>query len=200
MHKGTHKGEATRQAILDRAVGLASQRGLGGLSIGALAEELALSKSGLFAHFKSKQALDLATLEHAAARFVEAVIKPVLKAPRGERRVRAMFEHWRRWPATNQLEGGCFFIAAASEVDDQPGPVRELLKQQQKDLLDTIASVVRTAIQEGHFKKDVDPEQFAWELYGVLLILHMSQRLLDDPRADARAETAFAAMLERARK
>lgn len=194
------KGEVTRQAILDHATSLASQVGLEGLSIGKLADELDLSKSGLFAHFKSKEALQIQVLEHAAARFVEMVIKPALAAPRGEKRIRAIFDRWIVWPEKSGLKGGCFFVAASSELDDRPGPAREVLVRQQKDWLEIMANVARTAISEGHFKKTVDAEQFAFELWGIMLGYHYAGRLLDDERARPRADVAFEALLNRAKK
>jgi AcrR family transcriptional regulator len=192
------KGEETRQAILDRAVGLASRIGLEGLTIGKLAEELDLSKSGLFAHFRSKEALQVQLLEHAAERFVELVISPALTAPRGEKRVRAIFERWRRWPEQNGMDG-CLFVSAAVELDDRPGPARDVLVKQQKDWLDTLANVVRTAIDEGDFRKNLDPRDFAFELFGIMLAYHHSIRLLGDPKAKKRADAAFEALIERAR-
>jgi AcrR family transcriptional regulator len=194
------KGEVTRQAILDHAASLASKIGLDGLSIGKLAEDLQLSKSGLFAHFRSKEALQIQVLEHAAAQFVEAVVKPALKAPRGEKRVRAVWQHWLRWPKTSGLAGGCFFVAAVTELDDQPGQAREVLVQQQKDWRDVIANVVRTAVSEQHFKKSVDPDQFAFELYGIMVAYHAASRLLKDPRAEDRAEAAFEGLVERSQR
>src|SRR5712691_7251134 len=118
------KGANTRHAILTHATGLASQVGLTGLTIGALADHLRLSKSGLFAHFRSKEALQIQVLEHAAASFVEAVVRPALPLPRGEPRMRALFERWLEWDQSGALPGGCVFVAAATELDDRPGPVR----------------------------------------------------------------------------
>jgi len=194
------KGDLTRQSILAHAAGLASRVGLEGLTIGRLADDLDLSKSGLFAHFRSKEALQMKVLEHAAARFTEVVIRPALAAPRGEPRLRALFERWRRWPKESGMPGGCFFVQAAAELDDQPGPARDLLVRQQKDWLDAIATVVRTAIAEGHFRKDVDPEQLAFDLYGVMLAWHHAARLLRDARAETRARAAFDGMVDRARR
>jgi len=193
------KGEATRQAILERAAAQASRVGLEGLSIGALAEELGLSKSGLFAHFGSKEALQVQVLEHAAERFTRLVIEPALKAPRGERRVRALFERWMGWPRASGMPGGCFFIAVSTELDDRPGSARDALVKQQKDWLELLAGVVRTAIAERDFRKDVDPEQVAFELYGIMLVYHLAVRLLEDPEADARAHRALEETLARAR-
>jgi AcrR family transcriptional regulator len=194
------KGDLTRQSILERAAGLASRVGLEGITIGALAEELELSKSGLFAHFRSKEALQAQVLEHAAARFTEVVIRPALAAPRGEPRLRALFERWRRWPKESALPGGCLFVQASVELDDRPGPVRDLLVQQQRDLLDLIATVARSGVTEGHFRMDLDPDQLATDLHGIMLAWHHASRLLRDPKADDRAATALEALIARARR
>jgi AcrR family transcriptional regulator len=193
------KGDQTRQAILDRAVGLASAVGLEGLTIGRLAGDLELSKSGIFAHFQSKEALQVQVLEAAAARFVEVVLKPALQAPRGEPRVRALFERWLAWPKAVPQPGGCLFVAASIELDDKPGPARDLLVKLQQDWLDVLAVAVRTAIAEGHFRKSTDAEQFAFELYGTMLMCHQAMRLLRDPKAVARARKAFENLLMRSR-
>jgi AcrR family transcriptional regulator len=192
------KGELTRAVIVERATRLASRVGIEGLSIGMLAEELSLSKSGLFAHFRSKEALQLQVLEFAVARFVETVVRPGLAAPRGEKRVRALFEHWLEWPKASGL-AGCVFVALASELDDRPGPVRERLVQSQRDWLEVIARSVRGAAEEGHFREDVDPEQFAHELYGIMLAGHHAQRLLRSRAAAERTRRAFARLLDDAR-
>jgi AcrR family transcriptional regulator len=194
------KGELTKQAILDHAAGVASQVGFTGLSIGKLAVELELSKSGLFAHFQSKEALQLQVLEHAAKRFVDVVVRPALAVPRGEPRVRAMFENWLAWPRESRLPGGCLFVAAAVELDDQSGPVRDRLVQLQSDWLDMLAATARSAIAEGHFHARVDPEQLAHELYGVMLAGHHAARLMRDPLAGKRTRTAFESLLAAARK
>ncbi|WP_224240168.1 TetR/AcrR family transcriptional regulator [Hyalangium gracile] len=189
------KGELTRQAILERAVRLASRVGLQGLTIGGLAEELQLSKSGLFAHFRSKSSLEVEVLEAATALFTQVVIRPALARPRGEPRVRAIFERWMDWARSASLEGGCIFVAAAAELDDAPGPARDKLVQSEKDWLDCVAQTARTAINEGHFRPDVDPEQFATELHGIMLAYHHAARLMRDPKAEERARRAFESLL-----
>jgi AcrR family transcriptional regulator len=194
------KGELTRNAILEHATLLASQVGLDGLTIGTLAEDLDLSKSGLFGHFRSKEALQIQVLEHAAARFVEIVVRPALGHPRGVPRIRALFERWLEWTRSGPLPGGCLFVAAATELDDQPGPVRDRLQQLQRDWLGVIATSFRKGIDEGHFRRDADPEQFAQDLYGVALAYHHAQRLLQDPKAEARARHAFEALLAAAQR
>ncbi len=193
------KGESTRQAILDKACALASSVGLEGVTIGRLSEELNLSKSGLFAHFKSKEALQIQTVDHAASTFIDNVVRPALTAPRGEPRVRALFERWLAWGVESRFPGGCFFVSAATEYDDRPGPVREHLVKTQRDWLDAIAQAFRIGIAEGHFKADADPDQFAHDLYAVMLGGHHAAKLMDDPRAGDRARRAFEALLQAAR-
>ncbi len=192
----TTKGLVTRQAVLERAVALASRVGLGGLTIGTLADDLDLSKSGLFGHFHSKQTLQIQVLEHAAARFVEAVVRPALAQPRGKPRLRSLFDHWLDWARSSPMPGGCLFVAAATELDDRPGPVRDRLQQLQREWLGVIATSFRKGIEEAHFPADADPDQFAHDLYGVMLAYHHAHRLLGDPKAEARARHAFEALLQ----
>jgi AcrR family transcriptional regulator len=166
------KGEDTRGAILDRALALASTGGLEGLTIGNLAQAVGLSKSGLFAHFGSKEDLQLAVLRTAVDRFVAEVIAPALREPRGEPRVRALFERWLGWETATYLPGGCPFIAVSNELDDRPGPVRDYLVQSQRDWLDALANAARIAVAEGHFRADLDVDQFAYEVYSAILAFH----------------------------
>jgi AcrR family transcriptional regulator len=190
------KGEETRQAVLGQAVEVARRAGLGGLTIGTLAEQTQLSKSGLFAHFRSKEALQLAVLDQARSDFETAVARPAIRAPRGEARVRDLFDRWLDW---DELPGGCPFIAAATEFDDQPGAVRDRLVRDMRDLLDMISTVFRTGIAEGQFLPDTDPEQFAQDFYGIILSCHHARRLLEDARARERADRALDALLNQAR-
>jgi AcrR family transcriptional regulator len=194
------KGDNTRTAILDRGVRLATQVGLEGLTIGRLATELHLSKSGLFAHFRSKEALQIQVLDAAAERFVDEVVKPAVREPRGEPRVRALFDRWLGWARSNSGPGGCLFVAAAAELDDRPGPVRDRLVALQKGWLEMIAIVFRTGVTEGVFRTDLDPEEFAHDLYSVMLGFHHAKRLLNDPRAEARAQAAFGRLLAPVRR
>jgi len=195
----TRKGERTREAILGRALALATRVGFEGLTIGRLAEELGMSKSGLFAHFKSKEALQVAVLRMAAERFVEEVVKPALAAPRGEPRVRAVFDRWFAWEQSPPLPGGCPFVAATFELDDRPGPARDYLVQQERDWFDVLSGVARTACQEGDFRRDLDCEQFAHDLNGIMLAYCHAARLMRDPKARARAQAAFEGLLAAAR-
>lgn len=193
------KGEETRSAILDTALALASTEGLEGLSIGGLAREVGLSKSGLFAHFNSKENLQLQVLETAAERFVAAVVVPALREPRGEPRVRALFERWLAWTKASYLPGGCPFVATAVELDDRPGPLRDYLVERQGQWLATMARAAAIAVEEGHFRHGLDTEQFAYELYSVLLAYHLFRRLLRDPQAETRCRRAFERLVGSAR-
>ncbi len=194
------KGERTRTAILDHATGLASQLGLTGLTIGALADDLHLSKSGLFAHFRSKEALQIDVLEHAARRFAETVVRPALRESRGAARMQALFDRWIAWERDEALPGGCIFVAATAELDDRPGPVRDRLVALQRDWMNVLAMSFRKGIESGLFRADADPEQFAQDMYGVMLALHFHSRLMNDAAAETRARRAFAALLEGAQR
>jgi AcrR family transcriptional regulator len=178
-------------AILDHAARIASQVGLSGISIGQLANDLSLSKSGLFAHFQSKETLQIQVLEAAAERFVQEVVRPALAAPRGVTRLAALFEQWLAWAKSQETPGGCLFVAAAVEWDDRPGPVRDTLVRLQREWLDVIANVVQTAVATRELRAGTDALQFANDLHGVMLGYHHASRLLKDPRADARAHVAF---------
>jgi len=197
--RATSKGEQTREAILAHALGLATRIGVEGLTIGRLAEDLHMSKSGLFAHFRSKEGLQLEMLRMAGARMVESVVKPALAAPRGEPRVRALFEGWLAWEQSPSLPGGCPFMAASFELDDRPGPVRDFVVQNLKDWLDTLAGAARIAVREGHFRADLDCEQFAHDCQGIGLAFVHASRLMRDPRARERAGAAFETLLRAAR-
>jgi AcrR family transcriptional regulator len=190
------KGDETRIAVLDEAVEIARRVGLGGLTIGTLAEQTQLSKSGLFAHFKSKETLQIQVLRHARARFEEVVARPTLRAPRGEPRVRVLFDLWLAW---DMEPGGCPFIAASSELDDRPGPVRDLFVRDQHDSFDMIATIFRTGISEGHFRLDADPDQFVQDFCGVMLAAHQRVHLFGDAEAPSRARRAFERLLADAR-
>lgn len=199
------KGEQTRQDILRVAVEQASQVGLEGLSIGSLAQQTGMSKSGLFAHFGSKEDLQIAVLDIARDLFTSQVVYPAIREnPRGEPRVRALFERWVAWmsagasaPATIALPGGCLFAATAWEFDDRPGPVRDHVRRNIDDLHLTIAKAAGIAVDEGHFRDDLDPTQFAFELYALLLGFQIRSRLLGHADAATRITTAFEGLLER---
>jgi AcrR family transcriptional regulator len=190
------KGPETRERILDTAFRLAARDGLEGLSLGGLAGELGMSKSGLFAHFGSKEELQLEMLRTASDNFVAKVMRPSFKQPRGLPRLKALFENWRRWATDPSLPGGCIFVAAAAELDDREGPVRAYVVSQQRELLQVIARAARQAVEVGHFRRDLDVEQFAFEFDGIYLSFHQAHRLMRDPRSAERARRALARLLE----
>lgn len=192
------KGVETRAAILDEATDLASRVGLGGLTIGTLATQTGLSKSGLFGHFTSKEALQVEVLLRARQHFVDAVLRPTLSVPRGEARVRALFEHWLAWQR-DSFSGGCIFIDAASEFDDQEGPVRDELLRAERDKAEAVATVVRTAVSEGDFAEELEAEQFEFDLESIMLGHHHRSRLMRSPDAEARTRAAFDRLVESAR-
>jgi len=191
------KGNKTRAAILDHAGELATAVGLEGVTIGRLADDLSLSKSGLFAHFRSKEELQMQTIEHQRERFVNAVVRPVLSTPGGEARVRALFEQWMTWRKMNP--GGCFFTAASFELDDRPGRPRDRLAQLQGEWLQSIAKVAESAVKRGEFRADTDPAQWASECYGIMLSYHLAEQLLKDSGAEARARRSFEDLVTRSR-
>ena len=197
---GLTKAETTRELILESAVSAVSEVGFEGLSLGDLAKRVGMSKSGLFAHFASKDELELEILKTAARHFVETVVAPALKAPRGEPRVRALFENWFRWSSDNALPGGCVFIAAASELDDRPGALREYLVGSQRDWLATLAYAAKIAVDEGHFRPELDVDGFAHDLYAILLAYHHFHRLLKDPQGAARAKRSFEGLMHGAKR
>ena len=185
------KGERTRAAILDEALRLVSKAGLDGLTIGTLADATGLSKSGLFAHFGSREELLLAVLDHGQKEFVEVVLKPALDQPRGVPRLRAMFVNWLDWTESADLPGGCPMIGGASEFDDKPGPVRDMLAGGQRAWIDTLKRAVTQAVEEGQLPAPTDPEQIAFEMFGIALVVHHHRRLLGYPKARARALDAL---------
>ncbi len=193
------KGEETRERILQHALAIASEVGFEGLSIGELAKAADMSKSGLFAHFDSKEDLQLQALAAARRSFLETVISPALREPRGEPRIRRLFELWLIWEEGRVTPGGCPFIVASYEYDDRPGPVRDAVVSAQRDWVDTVATAAQIAVDEGHFRADLDTGQFAFEMYGIFLAFHLFHRLLGDPDAERRARSAFERLTEASR-
>jgi AcrR family transcriptional regulator len=187
------KGAETRGNILEQALSLATQVGLEGVTIGKLAEHVGMSKSGLFAHFSSKDNLGVAILDEARDRFVRLVVAPALREKRGEPRVRALIERWAAWAKADFMPGGCIFVTASVELDDKPGPARDRLVESQRDWLSTLSQAVRIAVEEGHFRPDLDPEQVAYALLTSAYGYHIISRLL----GGAQHEKRFRAELER---
>jgi AcrR family transcriptional regulator len=191
------KGETTRSSVLDSALALASEDGLAGVTIGRLAERCGLSKSGLFAHFSSKENLQVEILKETIDRFVAQVVSPALKAARGEARVQALFDRWMSWP--KEFPGGCIFAVAAVELDDKPGPAREVLVASQKDWQATLATAARIAVEEGHFRSNLDVDQFAHEVYCLGYGFLAVSRLRLHAEGGARTRRAFERLVRDAR-
>jgi AcrR family transcriptional regulator len=191
------KGERTRATILDEALRIVSKSGLDGLTIGTLAEAMGMSKSGLFAHFGSREELLLAVLAHGQAEFGEVVFQPAMAKPRGLPRLRSMFVNWLDWTESAELPGGCPMIGGASEFDDKPGPVRDMLAGGQRTWIETLKRAVRQAVEEGQLGKETDPEQIAFEIFGIALVVHHHRRLLGYKKARERALIALDSLLKR---
>jgi AcrR family transcriptional regulator len=192
------KGERTRRDIIDHAFTLAREAGLEGVSLGVLATQAGMSKSGLFAHFKSKEALQLGVLDEAIERFAATVLRPALQQPRGEPRVRALFERFLAWKSGARASG-CIFMALSFEYDDRPGPIRDRLVQLLQDWHGTIRRVAETAVEQGHFRADLDADLFAFEFQGIAMAHHHALRLLELSTADRLNCAAFEALIQRSR-
>jgi len=191
------KGEETRARILRHASRVASRDGLDGLSIGELATALEMSKSGLFAHFGSKEELQVEVLRAASADFQERVVRPALQQPRGAPRLRALFELWLEWATTSDSDG-CVFAAASFELDDHPGPARDFLVEEEKRLLALIARSARLGIEAGAFRADLDCDLLAFQIHGLMLGFHHAWRLLRQRNARAMARQSFEQLLAQA--
>jgi AcrR family transcriptional regulator len=184
------KGQQTRVAILDAALSLASNMGLEGLSIGALAEVTQMSKSGVFAHFGSREELQISVIREYHARFEEEVFYPAMQQPRGLPRLRELFERWVRRVSV-ELDSGCIYISGAVEFDDRPGPVRDALAEMVMAWHAALERAIRLAIDEGHLRPDTDPQQMLFEMHGLILALHHDARFLRNSGVVDRARTGF---------
>lgn len=193
------KGADTRGRIIEAGLQVASIDGLDGITIGRLATDVGLSKSGLFAHFRSKEELQLAVLAAATEKFTATVVRPALTAPRGEPRVRALFEHWLAWERQESIPGGCVFMQLSSELDDHPGPARDALAASQRRWMDALSRSAEIAIEQGHFRQDLDTKVFAFQFYGVLSSYYNLKRLLRDEGAEETARAAFESLIVAAR-
>ena len=184
------KGQQTRAAILDAALGLASHMGLEGLSIGALAEVTQMSKSGVFAHFGSREELQISVIREYHLRFEEEVFFPAIREPRGLPRLQALFDRWVRRVSV-ELDSGCIYISGAVEFDDRPGPVRDALVEMVRAWQSALERAIRIAIEEGHLRADTDAEQMLFEIHGLILALHHDARFLRNPGVLDRARKGF---------
>jgi AcrR family transcriptional regulator len=190
------KGEETRAAILTAAVEQASAGGFESLTIGTLAERTGMSKSGLFAHFGSKLDLQIATLDEASRLFTEGVMMPAMKAPRGLKRLRAIFDGWINWPQRASLPGGCPIDAATREYHHQPGPMRDAVVERQRVLGREIGKAVLMAVETGELKAGTDPGQFTFEMFGIILGCYRTELLLGIDESNRRARAAFERLVE----
>lgn len=187
------KGEDTKLTVLEAGLDMASQLGLECVTIGNLAKTTNLSKSGLFAHFQSKENLQVEILIYAAQLFSEDVIVPALKIKAGIPRIRALVDNWIQW--TSELTGGCIFVSASADFSDRPGRVREVLLHQQEEWINCLRRIARSAIEAGDFRQDIDDDQFAFDLYSLLLGFHLYYKLLDDAETRKHQETALVRLL-----
>jgi len=191
------RGDRTRQAILEVAVHVASAEGLEGLTIGRLASELSMSKSGLFAHFGSKEELQLATVEAARDIFIREVIRPSFEAGKGLSRLWKLCDVWLAYVRGEVFRGGCFFAAAAAEFDGRPGPVRDRVAGIMKEWLALLRGSIKAARDAGQLKAETDPAQLAFELNALEMGANWAFQLYGDRQAFSRAR---AATLERLRR
>ncbi len=188
--KPLQKGQQTRAAILDSALSLASQMGLEGLSIGALAEVAQMSKSGVFAHFGSREELQIAVIREYHHRFEDEVFFPAMREPRGVPRLRALFERWVRRVSV-EVDSGCIYISGAVEFDDRPGPVRDALVEMVRAWQAAMERAIRIGVDEGQLKPDTDAHQMLFEMHGLILALHHDARLMRTPGALQHAMRGF---------
>jgi AcrR family transcriptional regulator len=190
------KGQQTKAAIVDAAMGLATHLGLEGLSIGVVAEVTQMSKSGVFAHFGSREELQISVVREYFNQFEQEVFYPALAAPRGLPRVRVMFDNWMRL-MVGEVQAGCIFISGAAEFDDRPGPVRDALASSVKTWLTAVRRAIVQAREMGHLPADSDEHQIAFELHGLILALHYEARFLKDAGSSDRTMAGFNHILAR---
>ena len=188
--RALQKGQQTKAAIVDAALGLATQIGLEGLSIGALAEVTQMSKSGVFAHFGSREELQISVIREYHNRFEEEVFYTAMQEPRGLARLRAMFRNWMHRTSV-EIDSGCIYISGAVEFDDRTGPVRDALVGSVKSWLAAMNRAIVQAKEEGQLRADIDEQQLAFEIHGLILALHYEARFLRNPGSIARAHIGF---------
>jgi len=192
-----NKSHDTKLTILQTALEMASELGLEAVTIGELAKATGMSKSGLFAHFQSKENLQVAILQFAAQRFSADVVSPALKKPAGIPRIKALIEKWVGW--TSDYKGGCIFVSASTEFSDRPGKVRDLLLKQQQNWIESLRRIGESAITSGDFRPDVDCEQFAFESYSLMLGFHLYSILLHSEQSRERQLAALEKLLDQYR-
>ncbi len=194
--RALQKGQQTKLAIIDAALGLATQIGLEGLSIGVLAEVTGMSKSGVFAHFGSREELQISVIREYFARFEQEIFYPALHEPRGLPRLQALFANWMK-RVTVEIQSGCIFISGAVDFDDRPGPVRDALASSVKTWLAAVQRAIMQAKEEGQLLADADERQIGFEIHGLILAVHYEARFLKAPGSIERATQAFEQILAR---
>jgi len=194
--RALQKGQQTKATIIEAALGLATQIGLEGLSIGALAEITQMSKSGVFAHFGSREELQISVIREYFSRFEQEIFYPALEAERGLPRIRALFGNWMQRVAV-EIQSGCIFISGAVEFDDRPGPVRDALAHSVQTWLQALHRAIVQAQEAGQLRAGEDPHQIAFEIHGLILALHYEARFLKARGSIERANTGFANILAR---
>jgi AcrR family transcriptional regulator len=196
MTRSLLKGQQTKAAIVDAALGLATQIGLEGLSIGALAEVMQMSKSGVFAHFGSREELQISVVREYHRRFEDEVFYPAMSVSRGLPRLRSMFGNWMKRTSV-EIDSGCIYISGAVEFDDRPGPVRDALASSVSTWLAAMGRAITIAIEEGHLRADTDANQMRFEIHSLILALHYEARFLRAPDSLQRALAAFEGIVQR---
>jgi AcrR family transcriptional regulator len=192
------KGDKTRAAILDAALELASRDGLEGLTLGVLADRLDMSKSGVFAHFGSREELQLAVLDEYARRFVAEVLAPAVRSPRGLPRLEKILARWLARLA-REITHGCIMIGGSIEYDDRPGPLRDAMVAVIAGWKRELLTGIEQAVAAGHLRRGIDAEQMVFEIYGLMLALHQDARLLNSRHSLKRARAGLARLLDAAR-
>jgi AcrR family transcriptional regulator len=190
------KGQQTKAVIIDAALRLASQIGLEGLSIGAVAEVTGMSKSGVFAHFGSREELQISVIREYHDRFETEVFYAAMHQPRGLPRLKALFDHW-MVRTSAEIDSGCIYISGAVEFDDRSGPVRDALASSVDCWQAALRRAIALAQQEGQLSRQADAHQIAFEIHGLILALHYEARFLRNPAATERARQAFTHILMR---
>jgi AcrR family transcriptional regulator len=189
------KGELTRAAIVAAALDIAGQDSLETLTIGRLAEQMDMSKSGVFAHFGSREELQIAVLKEYERRFVEDVLLPSLKEPRGLPRLQAMFHRWVDRVST-EITNGCVFVSGAVEYDDRPGPIRDALVGMVRSWQRELTRAIKQAVEVGHLRAEADPHQLVFMMHGLVLALHHDARLLHSKDSEARGRAGFDQLID----
>ena len=192
------KGEMTRAAIVEAAMDIAAREGLEGLTIGTLADQMQMSKSGVFAHFGSREDLQLAVLREYVGRFVDDVLRPAVKKPRGLPRLEAILDRWVAFLA-REISRGCIMIAGAVEYDDRPGPQRDAMGSIITGWKAELLKAIRQAVRLGHIARNTDAQQMVYEIYGLMLAMHQDARLLRSADSAKRARAGLRRLLADAR-